>query len=79
MKINNELGYRPVAYSELTDDDVFWHGCESCVNYPILTSKERHNCLCTAMLFDPEVDQVSAPMKAAKLFEIMEDIINIKE
>lgn len=79
MKINNELGYRPVAYSELTDDDDFWHGCQSCVNYSILTSKERRNCLCTAMLFDPEVDQIKAPMKAARLFEIMEDIINIKD
>lgn len=58
MKINNEIGYRPVTYSELTDDEQFWKGCESCVNYQILVSKERKNCLCTAMLFDPEVDIV---------------------
>lgn len=58
MKINNEIGYRPVTYSELTDDQQFWHGCESCVNYQILVSKERKNCLCTAMLFDPAVDTV---------------------
>ena len=45
MKINNELGYRPVTFSELTDDDQFWKGCESCVNYPILQSKQRRNCL----------------------------------
>lgn len=56
MKINSEIGYRPVIYSELTDDEKFWKGCESCVNYPILLSKERKNCLCTAMLFDPTVD-----------------------
>ncbi|MDR2937147.1 MAG: GNAT family N-acetyltransferase [Rikenellaceae bacterium] len=56
MKINSELGYRPVTYSELTDDEAFWKGCESCVNYAILQSKERKNCLCTAMLFDPEAD-----------------------
>jgi hypothetical protein len=58
MKINNDLGYRPVIYSELTDDDQFWKGCESCINYPILQSKERKNCLCTAMLFDPAVDKL---------------------
>lgn len=53
MKINSELGYQPVTYSELTQDDAFWEGCKSCVNYPTLLSKERKNCLCTAMLFDP--------------------------
>jgi hypothetical protein len=54
MKINSELGYEPVTYSELTDDDAFWAGCKSCVNYEILMSKERKNCLCTAMLYDPQ-------------------------
>ncbi len=58
MKINSEIGYRPVIYSELTDDAAFWKGCESCVNFPILQSKEHKNCLCTAMLFDPAVDKV---------------------
>lgn len=54
MKINSELGYHPVTFSELTEDDEFWKGCSSCVNYHILMSKERKNCLCTAMLYDPE-------------------------
>lgn len=54
MKINSDLGYEPVTYSELTDDDKFWEGCKSCVNYDILMSKERKNCLCTAMLYDPK-------------------------
>ncbi len=54
MKINSELGYEPVTYSELTDDETFWAGCKSCVNYDILMSKERKNCMCTAMLFDPK-------------------------
>jgi hypothetical protein len=40
----------------LTDDETFWRGCESCVNFQILQSKERRNCLCTAMLYDPAVD-----------------------
>lgn len=54
MKINSDLGYEPVTFSELTGDDQFWKGCQNCVNYEILQSKERKNCLCTAMLFDPE-------------------------
>lgn len=54
MKINSELGYEPVTYSELTQDEKFWAGCKSCVNYDILMSKDRKNCLCTAMLYDPK-------------------------
>jgi Acetyltransferase (GNAT) family len=53
MKINSDLGYEPVTYSELTNDEEFWKGCQSCVNYDILTSKNRSNCMCTAMLYDP--------------------------
>jgi len=53
MKINSELGYEPVTYSELTDDEEFWAGCKSCVNYDILMSKDRKNCMCTAMLYEP--------------------------
>ncbi|HLT07627.1 MAG TPA: GNAT family N-acetyltransferase [Cyclobacteriaceae bacterium] len=54
MKINSELGYYPVSYSDLTDDEEFWKGCQSCVNYEILKSKNRQNCLCTAMLYVPK-------------------------
>lgn len=54
MKINSELGYEPVTYGELTQDEQFWAGCKSCVNYEILMSKERKNCMCTAMLYDPK-------------------------
>lgn len=54
MKINSDLGYEPVTYSELTQDEAFWAGCKSCVNYDILMSKERKNCFCTAMLYDPK-------------------------
>lgn len=56
MKINSDLGYEPVTYSELTTDKEFWKGCRSCVNFEILMSKERKNCMCTAMLFDPVED-----------------------
>ncbi|RYY17419.1 MAG: GNAT family N-acetyltransferase, partial [Chitinophagaceae bacterium] len=52
MKINSDLGYEPVTYSELTDDEQFWAGCKSCVNFDILMSKDRKNCMCTAMLYD---------------------------
>lgn len=54
MKINSDLGYEPVTYSELTQDEEFWAGCKSCVNYEILMSKDRKNCMCTAMLYDPK-------------------------
>lgn len=54
MKINSDLGYEPVTYSELTTDEEFWKGCRSCVNYEILMSKDRKNCMCTAMLYDPK-------------------------
>lgn len=56
MKMNHELGFEPVTYSELTTDEIFWENCKSCVNCPILSSKERKNCLCTAMLYDPKKD-----------------------
>ena len=54
MKINSDLGYEPVTYSELTQDEAFWAGCKSCVNYDILMSKDRKICMCTAMLYDPK-------------------------
>lgn len=54
MKINSELGYEPVTYSELTNDEQFWSGCKSCVNYDILTSKNFKNCLCTSMMYEPK-------------------------
>jgi N-acetylglutamate synthase-like GNAT family acetyltransferase len=74
MKINSELGYEPVTYSELTDDEEFWAGCKSCVNYDILMSKERKNCMCTAMLYEPKqahtIEEVAADFSNnSKLYE----------
>jgi len=74
MKINSDLGYEPVTYSELTSDDEFWAGCKSCVNYDILMSKDRKNCVCTAMLYDPadhyEPEETAQEFKKhSKLFE----------
>jgi GNAT superfamily N-acetyltransferase len=64
MKINSELGYEPVTYSELTDDEQFWAGCKSCINYDILLSKEKKNCICTAMLYDPTEKAPENPPRA---------------
>ena len=74
MKINSELGYEPVTYSELTDDEEFWAGCKSCVNYDILMSKDRKNCMCTAMLYEPKqahtIEEVAADFSNnSKLYE----------
>ncbi|MBO9199577.1 MULTISPECIES: GNAT family N-acetyltransferase [Niastella] len=55
MKLNSRLGFEPVIYEELPHDEEFWQGCKSCVNYGILQSKGCKNCLCTAMLFDPNM------------------------
>jgi hypothetical protein len=68
MKINSELGYEPVTYSELSQDEDFWKGCQSCVNYDILMSKDRKNCMCTAMLWDPEekAREIEQKMKEAE-------------
>ena len=81
MKINSDLGYEPVTYSELTQDEAFWKGCTNCVNYDILTSKQRKNCLCTAMLYDPaekkeDIAKISADFKAKS--SLFQRFMNIK-
>ena len=65
MKINSELGYEPATYSELTQDPAFWAGCQSCVNFSILQSKDYKNCICTAMLCDPQLLNQEAEMESA--------------
>ncbi len=81
MKINSDLGYEPVTYSELTQDEKFWAGCKSCVNYDILMAKERKNCLCTAMLYDPK-DHYE-PVETKEHFEekskVYERLLKIKQ
>jgi len=54
MKMNSELGYKPVTFSELTDDQSFWNGCQTCKNFDVLTRTEQKMCLCTGMLYDPK-------------------------
>ena len=53
MKMNTELGYIPVTFADLTQDEAFWKGCEGCINHDVLTRTGRRYCICTAMLFDP--------------------------
>jgi hypothetical protein len=81
MKINSELGYEPVTYSELTQDEAFWQGCKSCVNYDILMSKDRKNCLCTAMLYDPADRQEPAATtrEFRKKEKIYERLVRLKQ
>jgi hypothetical protein len=55
MKINTELGYVPVTFAELTNDEAFWRGCQGCVNYDILQRTNRKYCICTALLYDPSI------------------------
>ncbi|MFM1878555.1 MAG: hypothetical protein RLZZ241_1421 [Bacteroidota bacterium] len=67
MKMNYELGYRPVTFSELTDDPEFWKGCQTCKNFDILTRTERKMCLCTGMLYDPaEPQSAKSDVKISK-------------
>lgn len=56
MRINSDLGYKPVTFSELTQDEAFWNGCRSCPNFDILQRNDRRMCLCTAMLAPSKVE-----------------------
>ncbi|QHV97080.1 GNAT family N-acetyltransferase [Spirosoma endbachense] len=53
MNLNSQLGFRPVAFSELPQDDRFWNQCSSCKNCDILARTGRKYCLCTGMLYEP--------------------------
>lgn len=77
MKINSDLGYKPVTFSELTTDEAFWKGCQSCVNYDILTRTNRKHCLCTGMLYDPQWEEdkkKAAEPEPKKSFKLKEKI-----
>ena len=72
MKMNTQLGYHPVTFNDLTDDESFWRGCEGCVNVDVLHRTNRKYCICTAMLFDPD-ETLPAKIPA----EVMERIKEI--
>ena len=67
MKINSELGYKPVTFSELTQDEAFWKGCQSCTNYDILTRTERKMCLCTGMLAPSNEEEAKMKLDLTKM------------
>ena len=71
MNINYSLGYRPVTFSQLTEDQLFWDGCKACKNYDILMRNKRKMCLCTGMLYDPNT--------VSKKQKILDKIKEVKE
>ncbi len=71
MKINTELGYMPVPFSDLTQDEQFWKGCSSCPNYAILQEKQRKMCLCTGMLAPSKLEEIERKMR----FDLTNQII----
>ena len=74
MKINYELGYKPVTFSELTDDPEFWKGCQTCKNFDVLTRTEQKMCLCTGMLYDPATKVKKENKVNSKAFKRLKSI-----
>ncbi|WP_299053070.1 GNAT family N-acetyltransferase [uncultured Polaribacter sp.] len=77
MKLNSDLGYKPVTFSELTDDQSFWKGCQTCKNYDVLTRTEQKMCLCTGMLFDPKNNNKTASKEVKE--NVFKRLKNIKQ
>ncbi len=78
MKLNSEIGYKPVTFSELTDDEAFWKGCEACVNYDILQRNNRRMCLCTGMLYDPAKEERFNFIKQFNVLERFRRLTTVK-
>lgn len=74
MKMNSDLGYKPVVFSELTDDQTFWDGCQTCKNYDVLTRTNRKMCLCTGMLYDPNAKKDNVKPIKEKTFQRLKRI-----
>ncbi len=74
MKINYELGYKPVTFSELTDDPEFWKGCQTCKNFDVLTRTEQKMCLCTGMLYDSAKEPKKDKKVNGKAFKRLKSI-----
>jgi len=77
MKLNSDLGYKPVTFSELTDDQTFWDGCQTCQNYDVLTRTNRKMCLCTGMLYDAKAKQIEEKTKVKE--KVFKRLKHIKE
>ena len=75
MKLNSELGYKPVTFSELTDDQSFWNGCQTCKNFDVLQRTQQKMCLCTGMLYDPNSSDSKEKTKVKeKVFKRLKSI-----
>lgn len=74
MKLNSDLGYKPVPFSELTDDQSFWDGCQTCKNYDVLTRTDRKMCLCTGMLYDPKAKKEEVKPIKESVFKRLKSI-----
>ena len=74
MKMNSDLGYKPVTFSELTKDQSFWDGCQTCKNYDVLQRTSQSMCLCTGMLFDPKNVKNPSRKISIKVFERLKKI-----
>ena len=79
MRINTKLGYVPVAFSELTQDDAYWAGCGTpehpcCVNCDVLARSNRKYCVCTAMLYDPK-EHVGEPLPV----QLPDDVVKMAQ
>ncbi|GAA3596518.1 GNAT family N-acetyltransferase [Flavivirga amylovorans] len=77
MKLNSDLGYKPVTFSELTDDQTFWDGCQTCQNYDVLTRTNRKMCLCTGMLYDGKSKEKKESRKVKE--KVFKRLKHIKE
>ena len=77
MKLNSDLGYKPVTFSELTDDQSFWDDCQTCRNFDVLTRTDRKMCLCTGMLFDPKNNNKEASEEVKE--SVFKKLKNIKQ
>ena len=81
MKMNSDLGFKPVTFSELTDDKEFWKGCQTCQNFDILQRNDYKMCLCTGLLYDPkDKEKAKETLPVAKPFagKIVKPIIKKK-
>ena len=74
IKMNSNLGYKPVTFSELTKDESFWKGCQTCRNYDILTRTQHKMCLCTGMLYDPKKPNQKKVNVKEKVFQRLKRI-----
>lgn len=77
MKMNTELGFKPVTFSELTDDEEFWKGCQGCRNYDILQRNNYKMCLCTGLLYDHK-DQ-PAPQASSFAKKVVKPVIKARK